>query len=210
MNSFQRVIAQLTFALCFVCLSLLAMAAPGDLDQSFGSSGKAYVSFEGTNDSLNALAVLPDGSIILAGSCLIQGDFDFCLAKLRPNGVLESTAGVFGANGKATATVGTGNDYGRAIAIQTDGKIVVAGECAVSGGTNFCLARFNANGSIDNTFNGNGRVITSVLGSGDSAFAVAIQSDGKIVVAGQCISSGSTYGCMARYFPNGSRDNVGE
>jgi uncharacterized delta-60 repeat protein len=208
MNGFQRVIARLAVALWLVFLALSAHAAPGDLDQTFGTLGKSFVSFEGTNDSLNALAILPDGSIILAGSCSIQGDFDFCLAKLRANGVLESTPGVFGANGKATATVGSGNDFARAIAIQADGKIVLAGECAVSGGTNFCLARFNANGTIDNTFNGNGRVISSILGSGDSAFALAIQPDGKIVVAGQCISSGSTYGCMARYLTDGSRDNT--
>ncbi len=91
-----------------------------------------------------------------------------------------------------------------ALAIQGDGKILAAGY----GNNNFALARFNSNGSYDNTFDGDGQAETDFLGGFDIANALAIQADGKVVVAGIVNDAGGPLGrfAVARYNSNGSLD----
>ena len=119
----------------------------------------------------------------------------------------------FGAtNGYVPALViGTNNDdRANAIALQSDGKIVLAGKCLGTLGTFFCMARLNADGSLDTSFDGpgtpgNGKFLLSIAGSlSAGADAVAVQPDGKIVVAGTC--SGKF--CIARLNENGSFDTT--
>src|SRR5207248_8962003 len=94
---------------------------------------------------------------------------------LAAPGDLDST---FGTGGKVTTDFG-GDDFGRKVAIQTGGKIVVAGEAS----NNFALARYNTDGSLDSTFGGTGKV-TPNFGNAREAFELPIQTDGKIVVSG--------------------------
>ncbi len=119
----------------------------------------------------------------------------------------------FGAtNGYVPALVISTNndDRAHAMALQSDGKIVLAGKCAGALGTYFCMARLNADGSIDTSFDGpgtpgNGKFLMSVAGSlSAGAYAVAVQPDGKIVVSGTC--SGKF--CIARLNENGSFDTT--
>ena len=116
----------------------------------------------------------------------------------------------FDGDGKVTTTFGSGsNDWADAVAIQADGKIVVAGYSNASGNDDFALARYLPNGTLDASFSGDGRVLTNFgSGSNDWANAVALQPDGKIVVAG--LSSDSASGnegfALARYLPNGAMD----
>ena len=73
--------------------------------------------------------------------------------------------------------------------MQSDGKLVVAGNCAVSGGTDMCLARFSADGSLDKTFNPTGtpgKVTYAIAAGHDNATSIAVQPDGKIGIAGSC------------------------
>ena len=89
------------------------------------------------------------------------------------------------AGGKVITPVGTGEDYAKAVAVQADGKVVVAGSSAVVGGTRLSLVRYQRDGALDAGFGNGGKVLVSVGARGnDAANAVAVQADGKIVVAG--------------------------
>src|SRR5438552_119633 len=110
------------------------------------------------------------------------------------------------AGGKATANFSVGQSQVQALAVQADGKIVAAGQ-AGSSGSEFALARFNRNGTLDPGFGTAGEV-TTLLGSSANSAArgVAIQADGKILVAGFAGPGGSQEFALARYNPNGSLD----
>src|SRR5690606_32768673 len=107
-----------------------------------------------------------------------------CTIVYAQPGSLDNT---FDTDGKVITPVGSADDYGRSVAIQSDGKIVVAGYRVFSNTSindnDFAVVRYNNNGSLDNTFNTNGKVITPV-GVSSEGYSVAIQSNGKIVVAG--------------------------
>src|SRR5207244_467457 len=106
----------------------------------------------------------------------------------------------FGTGGKVTTDFGGTTDDGFAVAMQTDGKIVVAGTTTSGGsGENFGLARYLADGTPDPDFSGDGRLATDFAGGLDQATAVAVQADGKIVVAGLAQEAGSTDFAVARY-----------
>lgn len=98
----------------------------------------------------------------------------------------------FDTDGKVTTGIGSTNDYGQSVVIQSDGKLVVAG--GSSNGTNYdiALARYNSNGSLDNSFDTDGKVTTAISSKDDIGNSVALQSDGKIVVAGMS-SNGTDY-----------------
>src|SRR6185503_7609292 len=118
----------------------------------------------------------------------------------------------FGQGGRVTTDFGF-IDGAHGVAIQQDGKIVAVG---LAFGVNpftvddFALARYNANGSLDSTFGNGGKVTTDFFGHQDDAFAVAIQSDGKIIAAGSAENSSGSGSAIAvvRYNPNGSLDSA--
>lgn len=119
-------------------------------------------------------------------------------------GSLDSS---FGTSGKVTTAFAGGEDYARALAIQADGKIVICGEANTGGGDDFALARYNADGSLDTGFGTGGKVTTAFAGSLDWARAIAIQPDGRIVVAGHSGSGNSSDDfALARYLTDGSLD----
>src|SRR5438309_41582 len=101
-----------------------ALAAPGFLDHSFGASGKTVADF-GDSDVANAVALQPDGKIVVAGytTAGTGGTHDFALARINPDGFFDTT---FGAGGKSLADFG-GGDEAKAVALQPDGKIIVTG-----------------------------------------------------------------------------------
>src|SRR3954469_6788134 len=96
-------------------------------------------------------------------------------------GQLDTT---FGGTGKVTTDVTAGGDFAAGVAIQADGKIVVVGGARWDRNPRFALLRYNADGTLDTTFGGDGKVTTNFTRREDGAWAVAIQSDGKIVAAG--------------------------
>jgi len=95
-------------------------------------------------------------------------------------GSLDNT---FGTGGKLTTDFGSSDDLGYSVALQTDGKIIVAGR-SNNGLDDFGLCRYNTNGTLDNTFGTGGKLTTDFGNSSDEGRSVAIQSDGKIVVTG--------------------------
>ena len=250
-------------ALCFfAAVPLAAQAAAGDLDLTFGTGGKVTTDITGnangySGDVLFAAAAQSDGKIVAAGQCPTpdggQGGtpYYFCLVRYSSDGSLDATFGsggivttqiqqnsssrVISDNGDGTVTItDTPNTAASAtaIAVQSNGKIVVAGQCFSSGyDADFCLARYNSDGSLDSSFgpsctdhstspNGPacspafevaGTVVTDVAGGSpgpanmpDWATGVAVQPDGHIVVVGFCQVGVTPEFCLARYNSDGS------
>jgi uncharacterized delta-60 repeat protein len=176
-----------------------AQATPGDLDPTFSGDGIVLTGFGGEIDGGAAVALQVDGKIVIAGTTSgydERGDYqsDFALARVDGDGSLDTS---FSGDGKQITDFGAGTvSSAAAVAIQPDGKILLAGSARVSAGEwKFALARYRADGSLDSSFAGDGTVTT---GLGGSAYSVAVQTDGRIVVAG---GSG-----LARYWPDGSLD----
>jgi uncharacterized delta-60 repeat protein len=183
-------------ALLLLCSSSAQAWVPGNLDPSFGVGGKVTTRI-GNAAAGDALAIQPDGKIVMAGW---GWDGDFVVARYLPDGSLDWT---FGTGGVATAPFGqyTGAQ-GRAVALQADGKIVVAGTAS----NYFALGRFDADGSFDTSFGGDGKVELSV-GEASYAYAVAVQPDGKIVAAGRGAGWPGEF-ALARLEPDGSIDST--
>ncbi len=192
--------------------------AEGTLDASFDGpagtgNGKFLLPIGAGDDFANALALQPDGKIVIAGACNNVG-YDFCVARLNPDGTLDATFdGPLGnGNGAFLLPIGSSADQLNAVALQSDGKIVLAGHCSVLSGTAFCVARLHPDGSLDTSFDGpsgagNGRFVLPLIGTtNDTASALLIQPDGKIVLAGRCSNGGNDDFCMARLNSDGALD----
>lgn len=208
----------LILALTLAGLTQSAQAAAGDLDATFGNNGKVLSDFGTSNNSNEiayAMALQSDGKIVAAGYRFFGNTSegaDMLVARYNTDGTLDST---FGSGGVVTTDFGL-TDIARSVAIQPDGKIVVAGQTyglfSVFG--EFALARYNADGSLDTSF-GSGGTVTSFFGDlGCAANSLALQSDGKIIVAGEQTvtfvfgDDGSNLDfAVARYNTDGSLDS---
>ncbi|MBA3832009.1 MAG: hypothetical protein H0X34_08965 [Chthoniobacterales bacterium] len=182
-----------------------AQAAAGRLDASFGNGGVAITDFAQTDDYASAVEVQPDGTIIVAGSSGIYPDFHSALVRYTRNGGLDSA---FGNGGKVVAQFDSNGDDLSAIVLQSDGKIVAAGSIH---GTAFLVARFNADGSLDQAFGSNGSVETKFGDPSAGAADVVLQTDGKIIAVG--VSGAGSLSelndfALARYNSDGSLDQT--
>ena len=188
----------------------IAYAADGDLDTSFDGDGKVTTNFHNTSDEARAVAIQPDGKIVAVGTTYIGGtDYNFSVARYNPDGSPDTTFG--GGDGRLTTDISNGsNDGANAVAIQSDGKIVVVGYISVNASYQaFVAARYNPDGSPDTSFGGgDGSTWFWVVSGGPSVVqAVAIQYDGKIVMAGYAIpSGGATDFALARLNTDGNLD----
>ncbi len=129
------------------------------------------------------MAIQADGKIVVGGYSTNSTltNLDFALARFNSNGTLDTS---FDLDGKLSRTFGSGDDVITSLAIQANGKIVVGGYTNNGANTDFALARFNADGSFDTTFDTDGRVTTARGNWDDYINSVVLQADGKIVVAG--------------------------
>jgi len=172
----------------------------GSLDTSFDSDGKVTTAIGSSDDYGRSVALQSDGKIVVAGYSYNGSNYDFALVRYNPNGSLDTTG--FGMAGKVTTPLGSGDDHGYSVAIQSDGKIVVAGDSYNGSNYDFALVRYNSDGSLDTSFDGDGKVTTPIGSSSDYGYGVVVQSDGKILVAGY---SGGDF-ALVRYNSNGSLD----
>jgi uncharacterized delta-60 repeat protein len=183
---------QMAFAAAILLLanSVVGFAADSDLDLAFGTGGIVKTDFFGGDDYAFAVALQADSKIVVTGA--------HTLVRYQPNGSLDTS---FGTGGRVTLGI-----YSNALAVQPDGKIVVAG-----GGPDFAVARYNSDGSLDSSFAG-GVVHTDFFGQDDRADAIAIQADGSILVAGRA-ATGPILGrledfALARYKSDGTLDSL--
>lgn len=180
----------------------------GSLDNSFDGDGKFYLAIgPGTaTDQITSMAVQNDGKILLAGYSHNGNDYDFALVRLNSNGSLDNS---FDGDGLVTTDLGGSlNNFASAIAVQIDGKIVLAGYRQNETINDFALARYNTNGSLDNTFDGDGIVITSSAGGSGVTTSIVIQNNGRILVGGYSNNGSNNDFALARYNANGSPDNT--
>ena len=172
----------------------------GSLDTSFSDDGFATTAI-GSSAEARAVAVQSDGKIVVAGYSGSGSGHDLVVVRYHANGTLDTS---FGNGGIVTTDVDSGSDdYGMAVALRSDGGIVVAGR---SGG-DFVVVRYTSGGVLDASF-GNGGIVTTDIdsGSGDNGEAVALQSDGGIVVAGFSWIGGDADVAVVRYTAAGVLD----
>ncbi|HEV7395021.1 MAG TPA: carboxypeptidase regulatory-like domain-containing protein, partial [Pyrinomonadaceae bacterium] len=200
----RHLISILVFVVSLMVIAIATLGA-GVLDPPFGTSGRVITSIGGS-DIAYALAIQADGKLIAAGSSDISAQgIQYSLVRYNTNGTLDST---FGTGGKVTTDFNNGSDSVAAVIIQPDGKIVAAGGGAGNSPNTCCsdftLARYNTNGTLDTSFGNLGKVITDFAGT-DSVSALVRQADGKIVAAG---TSGDSDFALARYTTTGSLDST--
>jgi uncharacterized delta-60 repeat protein len=183
--------------------ALVRYTSTGQPDATFGDGGTVLTQLSSNNLSYPAaLTLQPDGKILVAGSTLTdhwwpipQARYDFTVARYLPTGRLDTA---FGSRGAAVHAVGTvSEDFASAMALQPDGRIVVAGSVHVRYPDDIGLLRLKADGGRDRSFGDGGRVVTQWK-NGNSASSVAVQADGKILVTAAEI--------VLRYLPDGRLD----
>jgi uncharacterized delta-60 repeat protein len=193
-------------------LAVARYDANGTLDPAFGSGGKVTLDFAIASNVRVDLAIDPAGRIVVAGTVTrdLSLPTDIGIARLTPSGALDAT---FGVGGTVTTDIAGFADEGNSVAIQSDGKIVVAGTARSSsapfGAADFAAVRYNADGSLDTSFDNDGKVMTDFFGFDDQGNGVAIQTDGRIVVAGTAKPANDTsdFG-VVRYDANGTLDTT--
>jgi uncharacterized delta-60 repeat protein len=178
----------------------------GSPDSSFSMDGKVIAGTSSSLDEANALVLQSNGALVVAGATANDALPDFSLMRYTPGGTLDIS---FGTGGRVHTDLAAGNDVVKALAFQSDGKIVAVGSSQVGGGSDFTLARYMADGTLDLGFGTGGRVTTDFLGTGDEANAALLQPDSKIVAVGSYNSASSVNGgfALARYNPDGSLDH---
>jgi uncharacterized delta-60 repeat protein len=177
--------------------------AAGQLDPFFGSGGMVTTPFGPGDDYAFSGAVDSNGRTIVAGYGWNGQNSDFALARYNPDGTLDTS---FGAGGKVTTPIGSGNDQGRGVLIDGSGRIVVAGSTFNGSNMDLALARYHPDGSLDDSFDGDGKVTTPVRSGDDWLQGFVIQPDGKIVVTGAS-TNGSNYDfSLVRYTATGALD----
>jgi uncharacterized delta-60 repeat protein len=199
--------------LCVLGLAILAaqaLAAAGALDHSFSGDGKRTFGFaNGANGDRAYAVAVQNGKPVIAGESNQGGDYRFALARLNDNGGFDHS---FAGDGRKTFGFGNGpaSDAANAVAVQ-GGKIVVVGDSSQNAGGGMAVARLNPDGTLDHSFSGDGRRNLQFPNGGNSenAWAVAVQSNGKIVLAGESYQDNGNNDdfAVARLNPNGSLDH---
>lgn len=180
-------------------IQVARLNANGALDNTFGTGGKAPVDFGGDDFGL-AMARQANGRIVVAGQSRVTGQSvgSAVVTRLRASGTLDPD---FGGNGRVTLP---GDGIARAVLVQPDRQIVVAGNA--SGSAMMTVTRLNPNGSLDATFDGDGTATIDFGATADLAGGAVRQPDGKIVVAGSTQAAGDV--AVGRLNANGSPDTT--
>lgn len=203
----KKITLLVSLALVTICLPIISFGQVGSLDLTFDTDGKVTTPISTTNlsDNARAVAIQSDGKIVVAGYSFLGGaDYDFAVVRYNADGTLDTS---FDTDGKVTTAISSADeDQAYAIAIQSDGKIVVAGYTRDISTYSFAVVRYNSDGSLDNSFDSDGIVVTVIGGIIDVAYSIAIQSDGKIVVAGYSFQNGNNDFAVVRYNIDGSID----
>ncbi len=185
-------------------LNYNAYAQAGALDLSFGTNGKVVTSLSNTGHSYAIASVIQsDGKIVVAGHTYMGFNLDYAITRYNIDGSLDSS---FSTDGLATLDLGDNDEFCYSVSLQTDGKIVLTG--GTNNMTALAIVRFNANGSIDSTFDNDGIVIPNISTAYVQGFNAVIQSDNKIVVATQSFNGPNVDFAIIRLNTNGTLDST--
>lgn len=189
----------------------------GSLDQSFDGPviegvGEGKFSFPiGLGDAYaSALAIQPDGRIVVGGSCADgSGRFAFCVTRLLASGAYDTTFGI-----RRFQIGSSGDDFVRTLVLRPSGKLLLVGTCNSAApnfeSMQFCVLQLNSNGSIDETFdasvNANGKLLFAIDATSSNAAAARLLPDGRLLIVGGCSSATATSFCVARIDVDGNFD----
>lgn len=200
----------LAFVLAGVAAVIALMAqstrAINVLDATFGNAGIVTTDVGPSNDQIRAVALQPDGKIVVAGYGYNQTNYDFVIARYLSNGALDTS---FNGTGIVLLDFNGLADQAYALLLQPDGKIVVGGLAYVADfDADLALVRVDANGALDPSFGTGGKVKVSLGTQRDSIQGLALQPDGKIVATGSNASSFfAAKVAVARFNVNGTLDS---
>ena len=201
------------------CTLLVRYNRDGSLDTSFSGTG---AKIDSSTLGVMGMALQTDGKILVTGSNDYGNGLVFALARYNNDGTIDTS---FSGDGIVTTEIGSdvgSSNWANSVALQPNGKILVAGVSHTNSTNNhFALVRYNQDGSLDTSFSNDGIVTTNISGSADSdyAYSIAVQPDGKILVAGEStytrsnpevfpgfIMGGNTDFALVRYNSDGSLD----
>ncbi len=175
-------------------------------DQTFGTNGEVIHHYNDIYNYYFKTLVQPNGKIVSAGSTqAFSDDFNVLLARHNADGTPDLS---FNATGFATFDAGfSDNDEAYSLALYPGDKYVIAGRADNGAGQDVLIMRFNNDGTLDNTFNGNGIFLTDVLLEDDLVYDIAVQSNGKILVCGNSVTSSEQHLLVIRVNADGSLDS---
>lgn len=207
------VVLRRLIVICALALSTGAVAAPGDLDTSFGIGGRGFAAIPGTDSVYGeAIALAPGGKLVAAGRCVVFATLTthFCVIRTTANGFFDPE--FFGTGYKKIFANDGDTEIPRAVTVQPDGKIVIAGQCGPEAApTHTCVVRLLEDGSADDGFGTSGKVKFNFgAGGSQDARAVTVLPDGKLLLGGHCAGSSiATVGpCVMRLNANGTVDTT--
>jgi uncharacterized delta-60 repeat protein len=186
---------------------LIRYNANGTIDTSFDTDGKVIVDTRSTEYTQKVL-VQPDGKILLNIADVAYPSSGYTLVRMNANGTLDTS---FSGDGKLPVAAGTGSvGLTEAMAVQADGKILVGGNLFAQSTNSMLVIRYNADGSLDTSFNSTGTVaLRSEGGVPYTASAIAVQKDGKILAVGSGADDAQTgHVAVIRFLPNGAVDQT--
>jgi uncharacterized delta-60 repeat protein len=192
-----------TFVRGVPAFALVRFRANGALDPRFGAAGRVTTDFAGSFAGASAMALQADGKIVLAGA----GQNSFAMVRYLPGGKLDRS---FGTAGKVVTASGL-EAGARGLALQSDGKIVVVGDNITDfsdSNADFVLMRHLTDGTLDPSFGDGAGMVTTDFSSHDNAFDVALDSNGKILVAGTVRVGLVGMFAVARYHADGDLDDT--
>ncbi|WAC13850.1 T9SS type A sorting domain-containing protein [Dyadobacter pollutisoli] len=185
----------------------ICLAQPGSLDQTFGQGGKVVTGVTVPHNLINKILIQEDGKTVAIGySTQVQYAGQFCLIRYNSDGSLDNS---FGVNGVVETQFGTNEDVASSGVIQPDGKIIASGYTWNGSNHDFAMVRYEKDGSIDLTFGVAGVVKTDFYGENEQANSIALQPDGKVIIAGysQDLANFDINIALARYSSDGVLDS---
>jgi uncharacterized delta-60 repeat protein len=158
----------------------------------------------GSSSMGTAIAQQVDGKTIVIGRFFNGTDFDIFVTRYHVNGTLDTA---FGTNGSVTLAIGTANDWANAVAVQSDGKVVVAGQAQIGGFTQQIVVRLNSDGSRDNSFGSSGVFSNAISTTTNEVFDLELLTDGKILITGASVDVYRKF-TLCRLTENGVLDST--
>ena len=188
-------------------IALVRYNANGSLDTDFSSDGIVTTEIGSSHDFGRSIVLQSDGKILVGGDSEISGNRDFAVVRYDTDGSLDTD---FSSDGKLTTSIGSADEYGRSVIVQSDGKILLAGSTDSGSNTDFAVVRYDTDGSLDTDFSSDGIVTTEIGNGNDYSESVVLQASGKIIVSGYAdmdASASTDYDvAVVRYNTDGSLD----
>ncbi len=178
----------------------------GTLDTSFGNGGKVIIDLGAALGTGQALALQPDGKILVAGGSGPSASgvpVDFALTRLLPDGTTDTA---FGVTGRVITDFNNTTDAANSLVLQSDGKIILGGSVITASTSDFGLARYNLDGTLDTSFGTGGKATFDFGATNEEIRALALLGDGKILAAGRATVNSSAGTALVRLQTNGTLD----